>query len=245
MQIVSNPNGCRAESRHLRGGAALAGWIGFGACAHRSPAVAGGSPPPASASSAAALVGALAVAGCDVSEDADIERGRALFQQKCGTCHALAQAGTSAQVGPDLDAAFAQARADGMDNDTIEGVVQTQIETPRFIEEGAQNYDRVYMPAEIVTGQDAEDVATYVASVAGVPGAKPPQLAPPELFAEKCGICHALAAAGTSSATGPDLDQVARRQGRRLHRAADRRPELPDRPGLLRGRDAGRLRARR
>jgi mono/diheme cytochrome c family protein len=157
---------------------------------------------------AAAAVGALFFAGCDVSEDADTERGRALFQAKCGTCHALAQAGSTAQVGPDLDASFAQARADGMDNDTIEGVVQTQIENPRYVEEGAQNYDRVYMPAELVTGQDAEDVAGYVASVAGVPGAKPPQLSPPALFAERCGQCHTLGAAGTSSSTGPDLDEA-------------------------------------
>ena len=157
---------------------------------------------------AVALLGAGVLAGCDVSEDANLDRGRALFQQKCGTCHALAQAGTSSTVGPDLDASFAQARTDGMDNDTIEGVVQTQIESPRYIEEGALNYDQVYMPAELVTGQDAEDVATYVASVAGVPGAKPPQLDPPQLFAEKCGICHALKAAGTTSATGPDLDQA-------------------------------------
>jgi mono/diheme cytochrome c family protein len=155
-----------------------------------------------------ALAGALAFAGCDVSEDANVDRGRALFQQKCGTCHTLAQAGTSANIGPNLDAAFAQARADGMDNDTIEGVVQTQIESPRFIEKGVENYDRVFMPAELVTGQDAEDVATYVGSVAGVPGAKPPQLPPPALFAEKCGICHALKAAGTTATTGPDLDQV-------------------------------------
>jgi mono/diheme cytochrome c family protein len=152
----------------------------------------------------------LAVAGCDVSEDADTTRGRALFQQKCGTCHALAQAGSTAQVGPDLDASFAQARADGMDNDTIEGVVQTQISNPRYIEEGAENYDRVYMPADLVTGQDAEDVAAYVASVAGVPGAKPPQLDPPQLFTERCGQCHALEAAGTSATTGPDLDDVLR-----------------------------------
>src|SRR5262245_40199325 len=117
-----------------------------------------------------ALVGAIVLAGCDTSENADVERGRALFTSKCGTCHTLAQAGTSATVGPNLDAAFAQARADGMDNDTIEGVVQTQIAAPRVIEEGANDYDRVYMPADIVTGQDAEDVATYVASVAGVPG---------------------------------------------------------------------------
>ncbi len=157
---------------------------------------------------AAALASAAVAAGCDVSEDADLERGRALFQQSCGTCHALAQAGTSAQVGPDLDASFAQARADGMDNDTIEGVVQTQIANPRATEEGAANYDRVYMPADLVTGQDAEDVATYVASVAGVPGAKPPELDSPDLFAEKCGICHTFEAAGTNASTGPDLDQA-------------------------------------
>jgi mono/diheme cytochrome c family protein len=155
-----------------------------------------------------ALTAALAGAGCDATEDADVDRGRALFLSKCGTCHALAQAGTSVDIGPDLDASFADARASGMDNDTIEGVVQTQIESPRYIEPNAANYDRVYMPAEIVTGQDAEDVATYVASVAGVPGAKPPQLAPPQLFAEKCGICHALQDAGTTSTTGPDLDQA-------------------------------------
>ena len=157
---------------------------------------------------AVALAASVVVAGCDATEDADVDRGRALFQQKCGTCHALAEAGTSANVGPDLDASFADARAEGMDNDTIEGVVQSQIANPRFIEEGAANYDQVFMPADLVIGQDAEDVATYVASVAGVPGAKPPQLAPPQLFAEKCGICHAFQAAGTSSATGPDLDEA-------------------------------------
>jgi mono/diheme cytochrome c family protein len=156
----------------------------------------------------AAIAGAVAFAGCDVSEDADLDRGRALFQQNCGTCHTLAQAGTGADIGPDLDAAFAQARADGMDNDTIEGVVQTQIESPRATDEGVRDYGRVFMPAELVTGQDAEDVATYVASVAGVPGAKPPELASPALFAEKCGICHTLSEAGTTSTTGPDLDQA-------------------------------------
>ena len=157
---------------------------------------------------AIAVAGALAWAGCDTSENADTERGRALFQSNCGTCHTLAQAGTSAVIGPNLDAAFAQARSDGMDNDTIEGVVQTQIESPRYVEKGASNYSRVMMPAGIVEGQDAEDVATYVASVAGVPGAKPPQLAPADLFTQKCGICHALAAAGTSATVGPDLDDV-------------------------------------
>ena len=156
-----------------------------------------------------ALGGLVGLAGCDTSEDADLDRGRALFLQKCGTCHTLAQAGSGADVGPNLDAAFAQARADeGFDNDTIEGVVQQQIANPREVEEGVPDYSRVFMPANLVTGQDAEDVAAYVASVAGVPGAKPPELPPSELFTERCGSCHTLKAAGTAGTVGPDLDQV-------------------------------------
>ena len=158
---------------------------------------------------ATAALASVAVAGCDASEDADVERGRALFQQSCGGCHALAQAGTGEGVGPDLDAAFAQARADGMDSDTIEGVVQSQIANPRDIEEGALNYEQVFMPADLVTGQDAEDVATYVASVAGVPGAAPPPLGEPQqVFTEMCGSCHTLSDAGTTGTQGPDLDQA-------------------------------------
>jgi mono/diheme cytochrome c family protein len=157
---------------------------------------------------AVALAGLLAFAGCDVSEDANVERGRALFQQKCGTCHTLAEAGTSATVGPNLDDAFAASREDGMDNDTIEGVVQDQIENPRVVPATQPNASRTAMPADLVTGQDTEDVATYVASVAGVPGAAPPKLPPDQLFTERCGSCHTLSAAGTSGTTGPDLDDV-------------------------------------
>lgn len=157
---------------------------------------------------ALALGGLVALAGCDVSEDNDLERGRALFQAKCGTCHALSEAGSSAQIGPDLDAAFADARASGMDNDTIEGVVQAQIANPREVAEGDPDYDRTFMPADLVTGEDAESVASYVASVAGIPGIKPPELPPDQLFTERCGSCHALAAAGTSGTQGPDLDDA-------------------------------------
>lgn len=158
---------------------------------------------------AVALASLIALTGCDASEDADLERGRALFQAKCGTCHRLSQAGTSSEIGPNLDTAFAQARADGMDNDTIEGVVQGQIANPRLIDipKDDPDYTRVYMPPEIVTGQDAEDVSAYVASVAGIPGIEAPKLAPAQLFTERCGSCHTFAAAGTAGETGPNLDE--------------------------------------
>ena len=159
----------------------------------------------------ALALGAVALgglSGCDLNENADRERGRQLFTQECGTCHTLAEAGTGAVVGPNLDDSFARARTDGMDNDTIEGVVQGQIANPREINPGDPDYDRVFMPADLVTGQDAEDVAAYVASVAGIPGIEAPQLDPPQLFAQSCGSCHTLAAAGTNGTVGPNLDQV-------------------------------------
>jgi mono/diheme cytochrome c family protein len=149
------------------------------------------------------LVGAAVFAGC--GSDADTTRGRQLFIQNCGTCHKLAEAGTSAQVGPDLDAAFAQARADGETDSTIEGVVKAQIGNPRTIEQGTPDYGRVYMPADLVTGQDAEDVAAYVGEVAGVPGIAPPPLGTPDqVFAEKCSSCHTLTP-GAPAGTGPNL----------------------------------------
>ena len=160
--------------------------------------------------SAIALLAGGIVAGCDLQEDADIDRGRSLFTTNCGICHELAEAATPAGVGPNLDAAFAQARAAGMDQDTIEGVVEAQIENPRTINPDNPHYDQTYMPAEIVTGRDAQDVAAYVASVAGVPGIEPPPLPsdPGDLFTQLCGGCHTLAAANTTGTVGPDLDDV-------------------------------------
>lgn len=154
----------------------------------------------------AALAGlAFAVGGCGTSTE-NVERGRVLFVQKCGVCHEMAQAGTSAQIGPNLDDAFAAAREVGEDSDTVAGIVKAQVENPR-----PSNADpAVSMPAEIVTGQDLEDVAAYVARYAGVPGAAPPKVAGgpgAQVFANNgCGGCHVLAAANAGGVTGPNLD---------------------------------------
>jgi mono/diheme cytochrome c family protein len=159
---------------------------------------------------ALALLGAIVVAasGCGTT-NADITRGRVLFVKNCASCHTLAEAGTSGQQGPNLDDAFAAARSVGENSDTIEGVVKAQVENPR-----PENGDpAVSMPADIVSGQDLDDVAAYVASVAGVPGAAPPKVPGgpgAQVFATNgCGGCHTLAGVeGAGGTTGPDLSEV-------------------------------------
>jgi mono/diheme cytochrome c family protein len=156
----------------------------------------------------AALVAVVAaVSGCGTSTG-DKTRGRQLFTADCGTCHTLAQAGSAGVQGPNLDDAFASAREVGMNAATIEGIVKAQVESPR-----PENGDpAVSMPRHIVEGQDLDDVAAYIGSVAGVPGIKPPEVeggAGAQVFANNgCGGCHTLAAAKSSGTTGPNLDEV-------------------------------------
>lgn len=157
-----------------------------------------------------ALVALLALvvvaSGCGTTS-ADPERGRTLFIQKCGNCHVMAEAGSAGVTGPNLDHAFAAARANGNDSDTVEGIVKAQVEYPRE----SNGNPRVSMPAKIVTGQDLDDVAAYVGEWAGVPGAAPPEVAGgpgAQVFANNgCGGCHTFAAAEEGGVTGPNLDE--------------------------------------
>lgn len=159
---------------------------------------------------ALAALGATVVvaSGCGTTS-ADTARGRVLFTKNCGTCHTLAQAGTTGTQGPNLDDSFAAARASGQNGDTIEGIVKAQVEYPR-----PSNGDpAVSMPAKIVEGQDLEDIAAYVGMYAGVPGAAPPQVPGgpgAQVFANNgCGGCHTLAGVeGAGGTVGPDLDEV-------------------------------------
>jgi mono/diheme cytochrome c family protein len=156
----------------------------------------------ATIAAATAIVG---LTGCNLGPKANLDKGQQLFTQKCGSCHTLTGAGTNGDVGPNLDYAFKNARASGMDSDTVKGVVEYQIAHAR---PAATQATDVYMPQDLVTGEDASDVAAYVASVAGVPGIKPPVFAPPQFFATNCGGCHTLAQAGTTGTTGPNLDEA-------------------------------------
>ncbi len=149
----------------------------------------------------------LTASGCGTST-ADVQRGRVLFVQKCGVCHTMAEAGTTAQIGPNLDDAFAAARSAGEGGETIEGIVEAQVEFPR----PSNANPAASMPADVVSGQDLEDVAAYVGMYAGVPGAAPPKVPGgpgAQVFASNgCGGCHTLAAAGSGGVTGPNLDEA-------------------------------------
>ena len=80
---------------------------------------------------------------------ADQESGRALFAQNCSTCHTLQASGAVGQTGPNLDMMVPP-----------EALTLNAIQIGRA--RGAGN-----MPAGLVTGNQAKEVASYVAAVAG------------------------------------------------------------------------------
>jgi len=145
------------------------------------------------------LATALLAAGCGtggISKGGDADQGKKLFLDKCGGCHALADAGTHGTSGPDLDDAFGPSRKQGFKDETIQQVVKQQIDlaVPP-------------MPQDLVTGSDADAVAAYVAAVAGKPTTSKASANGKDIFVANCGSCHTLADAGTNGTVGPNLDQ--------------------------------------
>jgi cbb3-type cytochrome c oxidase subunit III len=174
------------------------------------------------AGACAAALAALVAGGCGATglpDGGDETRGKELFADKCGSCHELADAGTKGQIGPNLDNAFRQARADGLGERTIETVVRGQI--AYAVEEPSTGSPG--MPRDLVEGDDADAVAAYVASVAALParsgggggtttgggGSGGGTASGEDVFASAgCASCHTLAAAGASGTVGPNLDQA-------------------------------------
>lgn len=160
---------------------------------------------------------ALAGSGCGSrAGTADVVNGKAQFVQKCGSCHILDRAGTAGRQGPNLDEAFGPARDDGLGSGTIAGVTEDQIAYPG---RGST------MPADLVEGDDARDVAAYIGRVAGLGGDDQGALATAGLAgatdgeqiftAAGCGGCHVLAAAGSNGNIGPTLEGIAATAGER------------------------------
>jgi cytochrome c6 len=80
------------------------------------------------------------------------EEGKELFATNCGTCHTLEAAGADGVVGPNLDDLFAT----NPDPESRKGIVLNAIEN------GVQGR----MPARILSGENAELAAEFVAGYA-------------------------------------------------------------------------------
>jgi plastocyanin len=148
---------------------------------------------------ACAIGAVLALSGCGVTNSgSNVVNGKQQFVAKCGSCHILARAGTKGVTGPNLDMAFARARQDGFGSTTFEGIVHRQIGQPARRAQVDPVTDKVLplMPANLVTGEDARDVAAYVADAAAKGGKDAGALAQ----------IGAAQAKGTAKAKGGKLD---------------------------------------
>jgi hypothetical protein len=88
------------------------------------------------------------------------QNGREIFGQKCGLCHTLAAANAVGKVGPNLD--VIQPTEELVLHTIVNGCLQ---DPPPASQEACLGYGT--MPADVVQGVDATDVAKFVAKVAG------------------------------------------------------------------------------
>jgi mono/diheme cytochrome c family protein len=126
---------------------------------------------------AALLVG---LSGCQLKNSGEnVVQGKTDFVAKCGSCHTLKRAGTSGVTGPNLDAAFQQAREAGFGESAFEGIVYRQILQPNKEPQAdpLTGKNGAKMPAKLYTGDDARNVAAYVAGAVSKPGEDKGQLA--------------------------------------------------------------------
>lgn len=112
-------------------------------------------------------VGVVVIPFVAISSSSGVENGRVavaerdadakeLFAANCGTCHTLAAAGTDGVVGPDLDERLAPGGS---------GDYQTNYD--RTVQAVVCGFGNGRMPARILTGENAKEVAAFVGAYAG------------------------------------------------------------------------------
>jgi hypothetical protein len=106
--------------------------------------------------------------------------GKTLFIAKCGSCHTLAAAQTTGTIGPNLDDAFRADKspsfASAGTEQTIRDIVRGQIAYPDTNPGTADPKTGVAnqgMTPNLLHGQQAKDVAVFVAKCAAVPACSP------------------------------------------------------------------------
>ena len=102
-------------------------------------------------------IASVGLSACGSSgEPADLAAGKDKFVAMCGSCHTLADAGTKGVIGPNMDDSWRASREVGIADSQFQGTIE------RWIREAQKP-----MPRNLITGQDAVNVAAYIASVAG------------------------------------------------------------------------------
>jgi mono/diheme cytochrome c family protein len=98
---------------------------------------------------------------------ADLEGGQALFQTNCGNCHTLYAAGTDGNYAPDLDELLAPSGPPSGEGaaGTIKGLEGRVLNAVENGVDGSTTPGR--MPGGILSGEQAEEVAEFVAHTAG------------------------------------------------------------------------------
>jgi mono/diheme cytochrome c family protein len=97
----------------------------------------------------------VAVGGVHLTKEE--QKGRELFASKCGVCHTLAAVKSVGRTGPNLDYLVGK---------EVTTTASRRALVLHTIAEG-QAFGLGDMPAELYVGKEAEDVAKFVAAVAG------------------------------------------------------------------------------
>jgi len=93
-----------------------------------------------------------------------LKEGQSLFQTNCGNCHTLYAAGTDGNFAPDLDELLSPS-GPPEDEAAIKGVEKRVLNA---IEHGVDSSTTAgRMPPGILSGEQAEEVAEFVATTAG------------------------------------------------------------------------------
>ena len=96
-----------------------------------------------------------------------LKEGQDLFQTNCGNCHTLYAAGTDGNFAPDLDELLAPSGPPEGEG-SKEAIDQTKKRVLNAIENGVDSTTTAgRMPSGILNGEQAEEVAEFVATTAG------------------------------------------------------------------------------
>jgi mono/diheme cytochrome c family protein len=98
---------------------------------------------------------------------AGLQQGKSLFETNCGNCHALYAAGTDGNFAPDLDELLAP-NGPPEGPSAQEAIESTESRVLNAIEEGVDSTTTPgLMPGGIISGEQAKEVAEFVARTAG------------------------------------------------------------------------------